>query len=163
MKITLRYLPKHLTRKDKKQQGRELLKSKRLYKKGIYHSRKKVKSFRGKKSSHVTKAKKMYKVGKIGATKELAKATGCSKKALKKIIKKGIGAYYSSGSRPNQTGHSWGIARLASAITSGKSAAVDYDILEKGCKRNSKALSLAKNAKKKHGHGTRKVPKVKIV
>ena len=74
-----------------------------------------------------------------------------------------MGAYYSSGSRPNQTGHSWGIARLASAITSGKSAAVDYDILEKGCKRNSKALSLAKKAKKKHGHGTRKVPKVKIV
>jgi len=163
MKTTLRYLPKHLTRKDKKQQGRELLKSKRLYKKGIYHSRKKVKSFKSKKSSHVTKAKKMYKVDKIGATKELAKATGCSKKALKKIIKKGMGAYYSSGSRPNQTGHSWGIARLASAITSGKSAAVDYDILEKGCKRNSKALSLAKKAKKKHGQGTRKVPKVKIV
>ena len=163
MKTTLRYLPKHLTRKDKKQQGRELLKSKRLYKKGIYHSRKKVKSFKSKKSSHVTNAKKMYKVDKIGATKELAKATGCSKKALNKIIKKGMGAYYSSGSRPNQTGHSWGIARLASAITSGKSAAVDYDILEKGCKRNSKALSLAKKAKKKHGHGTRKVPKVKIV
>ena len=113
MKTTLRYLPKHLTRKDKKQQGRELLKSKRLYKKGIYHSRKKVKSFKSKKSSHVTKAKKMYKVDKMGATKELAKATGCSKKALKKIIKKGMGAYYSSGSRPNQTGHSWGIARLA--------------------------------------------------
>lgn len=163
MKTTLRYLPKHLTRKDKKQQGRELLKSKRLYKKGIYHSRKKVKSFKSKKSSHVTKAKQMYKVDKIGATKELAKATGCSKKALNKIIKKGMGAYYSSGSRPNQTGHSWGIARLSSAITSGKSAAVDYDILEKGCKRNSKALSLAKKAKKKHGHGTRKVPKVKIV
>ena len=76
MKTTLRYLPKHLTRKDKKQQGRELLKSKCLYKKGIYHSRKKVKSFKSKKSSHVTKAKKMYKVDKIGATKELAKATG---------------------------------------------------------------------------------------
>ena len=36
MKITLRYLPKRLTRKDKKKQKRELLQSRRLYKKGIY-------------------------------------------------------------------------------------------------------------------------------
>lgn len=163
MKTSLRYLPKHLTRKDKKKQGRELLKSIRLYKKGIYHSRKKVKSFKSKKSSHIIKAKKLYKVDKIDATNTLAKATGCSKKTLKQIITKGIGAYYSSGSRPNQTGRSWGIARLASAITSGKSAAVDYHLLEKGCNPDSKALLLAEKAKKKYGHGTRKVPKTKIV
>ena len=41
-------------------------------------------------------------------------------------MKKGQGAYYSSGSRPNQSAHSWGYARLASAITGGKSAAVDF-------------------------------------
>jgi hypothetical protein len=51
---------------------------------------------------------------------------------------------------------------LASAITSGKSAAVDYHILEKGCKPDSKALRLAKQAKRKHGHGTRKMPKVDV-
>ena len=45
------------------------------------------------------------------------------------IVKKGQGAYYSSGSRPNQTGHSWGRARLASSITGGKASAVDYKIL----------------------------------
>jgi hypothetical protein len=105
---------------------------------------------------------KIYKVNKIGATDELVRATGCSKKALAKIINKGEGAYFSSGSRPNQTGQSWGIARLASSITSGKAAAVDYSILENGCKPGSKALTLAKKAKKKYGHGTRKVPKVKI-
>ena len=88
------------------------------------------------------------------------KATGCSRKALSKIINKGQGAYFSSGSRPNQTAQSWGIARLASAITSGKAAAVDYTILEKGCKPGSKALKLAKIARKKHGHGTRRVPKI---
>ena len=93
---------------------------------------------------------------------ELAKATKCSKKALAKIINKGAGAYFSSGSRPNQTAQSWGIARLASAITGGKAAAVDYNILEKGCKVHSKALTLAKKARKKHGHGTRRVPKSKI-
>ena len=104
----------------------------------------------------------MYHVDKIGPTDELAKATGCYKATLAKIINKGAGAYYSSGSRPNQSAQSWGIARLASAITSGKAAAVDYYILEEGCKPTSKALTLAKRAKSKHGHGTRRVPKVKI-
>jgi DNA-binding Xre family transcriptional regulator len=108
------------------------------------------------------KAEKMYHVNKIGATNELAKATGCSKKALAKIINKGAGAYYSSGSRPNQTAQSWGVARLASSITAGKAAAVDYKILEEGCKPKSKALTLAKRAKRKHGRGTRRVPKVKM-
>jgi len=162
MKITLRYLPKRLTIKDKKRQGKELMKSRRLYRKGIYHSRPKVTSFKSKKSIHILKAEKMYHVDKIGATDELAKATGCSKSALAKIINKGAGAYYSSGSRPNQTAQSWGLARLASSITSGKAAAVDYHILEKGCKPKSKALTLAKKSKAKHGHGTRRVPKVKI-
>ena len=49
---------------------------------------------------------------------------------LKKKFQKGQGAYFSSGSRPNQTGHSWGYARMASAITGGKAAAIDYHILE---------------------------------
>lgn len=162
MKINLRYLPNLLTKRDRKKQAKELMQSRRLYKKGIYHSRPKVSSFKSKKSKHIIKAEKLYKVDKIGATNELAKATGCTKKALAKIINKGAGAYYSSGSRPNQTAQSWGVARLASAITSGKAAAVDYNILENGCKPNSKALTLAKKARKKHGHGTRKVPKVKI-
>ena len=162
MKINLRYLPKGLTRKDKKIQSKMLLKSRRLYKKGKYFTRKAVPSFKSKKSHFIVEAEKMYKVSKIGATNELAKATGCSKKALAKIINKGEGAYFSSGSRPNQSAQSWGLARLASSITSGKAAAVDYSILENGCKPNSKALTLAKKAKKKYGHGTRKVPKVKI-
>jgi DNA invertase Pin-like site-specific DNA recombinase len=162
MKINLRYLPNRLTRKDRKKQGKELIKSRKFYKKGIYHSRPKVPSFKSKKSQHIINAEKLYSVNKIGATNELAKATGCSKQALAKIINKGEGAYYSSGSRPNQSAQSWGIARLASSITAGKAAAVDYNILEKGCKPNSKALTLAKRAKRKHGHGTRRVPKVKL-
>ncbi len=159
-KINLRYLPKALTKKDKKKQSRSLKKSRSLYKKGQYYTRPIVKSYKSKVSSHVLKARKMYGVEKIGATSELARKTGCSKKALAKIINKGAGAYYSSGSRPNQTAQSWGIARLASAITSGKAAAVDYNILEDGCKSGSEALKLAKIARKKHGHGTRRVPKV---
>jgi len=162
MKINLRYIPKRLTKKDKFSQKRELIKSRKFYKKGRFYTRRKMSSFTSKKSQHIINAEKMYHVEKIGATLELAKATGCSKKALAKIINKGEGAYFSSGSRPNQTGQSWGIARLASAITSGKAAAVDYSILEKGCKSNSKALRMAKIARKKYGHGTRRVPKMNI-
>ena len=160
MKINLRYIPKNLTRKDKIKQARMLKKSRRLYKKGKFFTRRKVPSFKSKKSPHVIKAMKIYNVDKIAANSELAKATGCSKSSLAKIINKGEGAYFSSGSRPNQTAQSWGIARLASSITSGKAAAVDYNILEKGCRRNSKALTMAKKAKRKYGHGTRKVPKI---
>jgi hypothetical protein len=161
-KITMRYLPKKLTRKDRKKQSLMLQKSRRLYKKGIYFTRRKVKSFQSKKSSHITDAEKMYKVDKIVVNDELSFKTGCSKKALQKIVNKDEGAYFSSGSRPNQTAQSWGIARLASTITSGKAAAVDYNILESGCKPNSKALKLAKIAKKKYGYGKHKVPKVSL-
>lgn len=65
--------------------------------------------------------------------------------ALKQIVRKGQGAYFSSGSRPNQTSQSWGLARLASSITAGKSAAVDYDILEKGCDHKKRHFFWRKN------------------
>lgn len=158
MKISLRYLPKRLTRKDRKKQRDMLNKSRRLYKKGVYYTRKNVSSYKSKKSKFITRAEKLYDVDKIVVNQELVNATGCSKDALNKIINKGEGAYFSSGSRPNQTAQSWGVARLASAITSGKAAAVDYSILEKGCKPNSVALRLAKKARQKYGHGTRRVP-----
>ena len=161
-KVPLRYLPKKLTLKDKKKQIKMLKKSRKLYEKKKYYTRKNIKSFKSKKSSHILTAKKMYNVNKIGATNDLAKKTKCSKESLRQIIRKGEGAYYSSGSRPNQTSQSWGIARLASSLTSGKAAAVDYSILEEGCQKNSKALKLAKKAKQKYGHGQHKVPKVEL-
>lgn len=160
LKVPIRYLPKKLSTKDKKKQYNMLMKSRKLYHNKKYFSRKPLKSFHSKTSKHITNAKKIYNVNTIGATNELSKKTGCSKSALTKIISKGEGAYFSSGSRPNQTGQSWGIARLASSISAGKAAAVDYNILENGCKPNSKALKLAKIAKKKYGFGKHKVPKV---
>jgi len=156
MKVNIKYLPKKLSRKDKKKQSKMLIKSRKLYKKGIYYNRQPVKSFKSTKSPHVIKAMKIYKVDKIQPDANLARATGCSKYALKKIVNKGQGAYFSSGSRPNQTAQSWGIARLASSITGGKAAAVDYSILLEGCKPKSKALTMAKKAKKKIGRATRK-------
>ena len=153
--INIRYLPKKLTAKDRKKQKNMLLKSRRLYKQNQYYTRRQVKSFSNKTSKHIIKARQIYNVETIGATTELSKKSGCSKTALKKIINKGAGAYYSSGSRPNQTAQSWGYARLASAITSGKSAAVDFAILEKGCKHNKPAYRMALQSRKKHRHGQR--------
>jgi len=161
-KVPVRYIPKRLTKKDKRRQRKELKKSRRAYKKGKYYTRKRVSSFKSKVSPHVVNARRIYKVDKITASNILAKKTKCTRKALSKIVSKGKGAYFSSGSRPNQTGHSWGRARLASSITGGKAAAVDYNILKEGCSSNSKALKLAKKARKKYGYGTRRVKSVKL-
>ena len=104
--VPRRYVPKNLTRKDKTKQARELRKSRKAYKQGKYYTRKKIKSFKSKKSPHITKAKKMYNLNKIQLKSNLAKATKCKHAGLKKIFQKGQGAYVSSGSRPIQTAHS---------------------------------------------------------
>ena len=49
----------------------------------------------------------LYKVKNATPNIELAEKSKCSIDTLKKIINKGEGAYLSSGSRPNQTPHSW--------------------------------------------------------
>lgn len=144
MSIPYRYLPNMLNKKDKMFQEINLLKSRKQYKKGKYFQRPKVKSFKSRKSPHVNKAKEIYNVDSIKPSKELARKTQCSEEALEKIVNKGRGAYYSSGSRPNQTPESWGIARLASSLTGGNSSIADIDILQEGCKYNSKALKMAK-------------------
>ena len=120
LSVPIKYVPLRLTEKDKQKQSSMLKKSRKMYEKDQYFVREPVKSFQSKPSNHVKNAKKIYKVDNVSPNKQLAKATGCSVKALKEIVKKGQGAYYSSGSRPNQTAHSWGLARLASSITSGK-------------------------------------------
>jgi hypothetical protein len=160
MKIPVRYLPKNLSKKDKKKQVSMLLKSRKLYKKNKYFTRKKVASYKSKTSNHILNARKIYGIENIKPSKELATKTGCTIGALKKIVNKGAGAYFSSGSRPNQTGQSWGLARLASSITGGKAAAVDYDIINKGCQHNKKAFILASRARKKYGYGHSKTKKV---
>ena len=146
--IPLKYLPKRLTRTDRKIAATELAKSRRLYKRGKYYTRRQVASYPHHKSHHISNAERIYKTQNIRPSRELAAKTGCSIKALQAIVKKGQGAYFSSGSRPNQTAHSWGYARLASAITGGKSAVVDFSILDKGCNhKTSKAYKMALKAK----------------
>ena len=150
MRYPLRYLPKNITKKDRKLQNKMLEKSKKLYKKHKYYIRKPVASFKSKPSKHIINARRIYNIKNITPNKELATKTGCKLSALKHIVRKGEGAYYSSGSRPNQTPQSWGLVRLASSITSGKSATIDYKIIENGCDHNKKAFILANKSRKKY-------------
>ena len=157
--MSKKYVPDSLSKKDKLKQKKMLLKSKKLYKKGKYFTRNKLKSFKSKKSRWVKKASEMYNVENLTPNKKLSKNTGCSIKGLNDIIKKGQGAYYSSGSRPNQTAHSWGIARLGSALTGGPSSKVDYHILSEECRKNSKPVKLAKKFMKGGGRIVKPIKK----
>ena len=119
-----------LSRKDKKKQQKNLKKSSKDYENGKYTSRPKLKSFKSKKSNWTSKFEKKY--GKdVKKYKQISKATGIPKPALKAVVKKGMGAYYSSGSRPNQTAESWGKARMYSYIMGGPTRKVDKHITEK--------------------------------
>jgi hypothetical protein len=162
IKFPIRYLPKGLTQKDKKKQIKMLKKSKKLYKANKYYTRKRLSSYKNKKSNHISNARKIYKIDTVTPNKELALKTGCKISALKQIVKKGEGAYYSSGSRPNQTPQSWGLARLASSLTSGKAAAVDYDIIKKGCNHKKMAFILANKSRKLYKYGHSKTKRIAV-
>lgn len=155
--ITSRYV-NGLNKKDVKKQIKEIQKTKEKYKKQNYHIRPKMKSFTSKPSRHVLKARKLYNINSLHPSKELAKKTGCQYIGLQKIMKKGQGAYYSSGSRPSQTPHSWGIARLASSLTGGKASGIDLHILKQYCDKNSIALKKAKTVQQ----GQAKTKKYKV-
>ena len=163
MKFPIRYLPSTLTKKDKQKQIKMLMKSRKLYRtKNKYYTRKPLASYKNKTSNHILNARKIYNIKNLTPSKELAQKTGCSLSALNQIVKKGQGAYYSSGSRPNQTSQSWGIARLASSITAGKAAAVDYGIIEAGCDHKKKAFILASKSRRKYKFGQSKTRRVSV-
>jgi hypothetical protein len=73
------------------------------------------------------------------------------KQTIEKIVNKGRGAYYSSGSRPNQSADSWGLARLGSALTGGYASVIDFHLLHEGCNHNGKAYQMAKRTCEKMG------------
>ena len=86
-------------------------------------------SFKTKRSKWV----KMYedKYGHKITDKEFLYKNIISKTGAEKIIMRGKGAYYSGGSRPNQTPFSWALSRLASVIMGGNARKVDKDIWDK--------------------------------
>lgn len=147
--IPINYIPKHLSETDREKQRNNIINTRKLYNKNQYIKRPNLGTYKRKKSSHVSKAKKMYGVQSIVPSKQLSRKTNCTIKSLRQIAKKGRGAFYSSGSRPMQTAQSWARARIASSITGGPASTIDYHILKKGCSNISRALKLARQTRKK--------------
>jgi hypothetical protein len=106
-KIKAKYIPANLSARDKLRQRNNILKAREQYKKQKYVSRPKLASFHSKPSRHVAKAMQKFGIASMKPSRELAEKSGCSMRGLEEIVKKGEGAYYSSGSRPNQTAQSW--------------------------------------------------------
>ena len=118
-KIKESYVPKSLTPDDRKKQIKSIKEGK---------DRPKVK-FESKRSSFTERFEKKYGY-KITNDNKISKEI-ISKTGIDKILKKGMAAYYNSGSRPNQTPFSWSRARLASVILNGPARKVDKNIWEK--------------------------------
>ena len=118
-----------LSRKDKKKQLTSLKKLKKAYSKGTYLNRPKLKSYKKKESGWTAKFHKLHP--EAITIKQISKAVKIPEKALREVIKKGRGAYYSSGSRPNQTPSSWGKARMYAYILGSPTRRVDHHITEK--------------------------------
>tara|TARA_R110000824_G_scaffold130489_7_gene292452 strand:+ start:457 stop:852 length:396 start_codon:yes stop_codon:yes gene_type:complete len=79
-----------------------------------------------KRSSYVIKFEKKY--NKKITDKEFIHKNILTNKGQELILSKGRGAYYSGGSRPNQTPSSWAYARLASVIVGGPARKTDKNI-----------------------------------
>ena len=118
--INQKYVPKSLSPEDRKKQIKSIKEKK---------DRPKVESFKSKRSGHVKKFEERYKT-KITNDSFISKNI-ISKTGIDQILSKGRGAYYSAGSRPNQTPESWARARLASVIMGGKARQVDKAIWDK--------------------------------
>ena len=156
-KIRAKYL-KGLSKSDQAKQKAAIRKSRKDAKSGKYTTRPKLKSFKSKKSPHVVKALKKFDLDSMKNLRKISRKTGCSIASLKTILRKGRGAYYSDGSRPNQNADSWAYARLASTITGGGASKVDYKQLVEG-KCSAKVMKVAKKPKNFKKTESKKSPK----
>ena len=86
----------------------------------------------------------MSKYGSIPGSGRFSKST------LDKVYKRGLGAYYSSGSRPKTSAHAWAMGRVKSFV-SGKGGArkADKDLLGKGKKKVAKTNKKTRSSTKK--------------
>jgi len=72
------------------------------------------------------------KSAKAAVLDKYAKSSGFSRAKLAKVYQRGLGAYYSSGSRPGVSAHQWAAGRVKSFAT-GKGGArkADSDLIAK--------------------------------
>ena len=115
-----KYIPDSLSPADKKKQIKSI-KDKT--------DRPVVKSSQPRRSSFVVRFEKKYGFP-ITDTASISKRI-LKREGINQILQKGMGAYYSSGSRPNVSKEQWAYARLASVIMGGKARQVDINIWNK--------------------------------
>ena len=118
-KVPETYVPKELSKSDKNKQIKSIVEKKERPKVDI----------KKKRSGWVEKFEKKY--NKKITDKKWINDNLLKTKGQNLVIKKGQGAFYSSGSRPNQTAFSWAYGRLASVLMNGPARKVDKDIWEK--------------------------------
>ena len=83
-------------------------------------------------------------MGTPACVKKYAKSSGKSESTLNKVYKRGQGAFFSSGSRPGQSSHSWGCGRVRIFAT-GKGGArkADSDLIRGKKKKKNMQLGGA--------------------
>ena len=83
-RIPQNYVPEHLSSKSKKKAASELKKSQREYKRGKYHTRKKIKGFKNRKTNWASKTIELYDLDKNKPINinVLSKKTKCKRAAL---------------------------------------------------------------------------------
>ena len=125
--IPKRYLPDSLKGKDRQKQIKSIFEK----------EERPITKVKRRKSNWTTLFSKKYgkeldEMKGKRSKKNIAKITGIPFKAVDEVYKKGEGAYYSSGSRPNQTPSSWARGRLYAYIMGGKKVRqADKDITKK--------------------------------
>ena len=83
-------------------------------------------------------------MSKKAVVDKYAKSSGISRATLSKVYSRGLGAYYSAGSRPKVSAHQWAAGRVRSVATGkGGGRKADADILK------AKAGGIVRTYKKK--------------
>ena len=82
---------------------------------------------------------------KAAVLAKYSKSSGISKSTLSKVYSRGLGAYYSSGSRPGTSAHAWAAGRVRSFAT-GKGGArkADADLIRGGKKKTTRKKTTRK-------------------
>jgi|TARA_R100001443_G_scaffold58514_1_gene69064 hypothetical protein len=94
------------------------------------------------------KAKPKSGGSKASVVSKYSKSSGISKSTLNKVYSRGLGAFYSSGSRPGVSAHQWAAGRVRSFAT-GKGGArkADSDLIRGGKKKVTKRKATRRKKK----------------
>jgi len=86
---------------------------------------------------------------KAAVLAKYSKSSGISKGTLSKVYSRGLGAYYSSGSRPGVSAHQWAAGRVRSFATGKGGARKEDTDLIRGCKKKTNKKKTTTIRKKK--------------